>query len=415
MKQQAGTGLGICGSGQGWSGGATRSSQAASRSTKFNEGRPQIFFEICFEEKQIGRIVFELWGELVPKTVENFRQLVTGEHGETSKGKKMHYKGTKFHRIVPGFCIQGGDFESGDGKGGESIYGKSFLDENFQGRHDKPGILSMANKGPDTNNSQFFVTTQKQPRLDGRHVAFGEVISGMDVLLKCESAGQASGVPVFDVVISDCGELESAARKKRDRGEVPALPKGWERRESRTKKGFFYYYNKLTQKSQVEVPLENQVNNKLQKLYENQSASSGSKEPAKMEEASNRACREGEVRLMVMLRKHRSFNGKPQTSWRQKEITVTKDEAKEHMKRLRIKLCNAKEGGGIEMCRRKWENLARLESDADCAQKGSVVGPWTKSQVKVQGMHEALKGLTVGDISPIFETKDSICMIMRIE
>eukprot|EP00397_Hematodinium_sp_SG-2012_P045572 GEMP01051225.1.p1 GENE.GEMP01051225.1~~GEMP01051225.1.p1 ORF type:complete len:416 (+),score=84.65 GEMP01051225.1:78-1325(+) len=412
-SQQAGIGMGICGSGKGWSGGATRSNQAVSRSTKFNERRPQVFFDISFGEKKVGRIVMELWGDIVPKTAENFRQLTTGERGRSSSGKNMHYKGTRFHRIVPGFCVQGGDFEKGDGKGGESIYGKAFNDENFQGRHDKPGILSMANKGPDTNNSQFFITTAKQPRLDGRHVAFGEVLTGMDVLLKCESAGSAAGVPVFDVVISDCGEVSSAATKKRERTDGPELPKGWEKRESRSKPGLFYYYNSAAKISQVEFPTH-QTNSKLAKLFEEQTATSKTKD-TKIEQSSDRACREGELRLMIMLKKHKTFAGKPQSSWRQKQITITKGEAKEQMEKLRVKLVNAKEGGGVSMARKKWENIAKLESDAECAQKGSVVGPWSKSQCRTQGMGEAIKDLTVGDVSAPFETKDSMCMIMRIE
>lgn len=404
MSQQAGIGLGICGSGKGWSGGATRSDQAVSRSAKFNERRPRVFFEMSYAGKKVGRIVMELWGDIVPKTVENFRQLVVGEHTATSSGRKMHYKGTKFHKIVTGVGMQGGKLE-------ECIYGKVFNDENFQGRHDKPGILSMVNTGKDTNSTQFLLTTSENKELDGKNVAFGEVISGMDVLLKCASAGSASGVPHLDVVIIDCGELDSAATKKRDRTDGPELPKGWERRESRSKPGFFYYFQPTTNKSQVEFPVE-QTNSKLAKLYEEQTAS---KKETKMEESSDRPCRDGEMRLMVMLKKHKTFAGKPQKSWRQKSIMITKADAKEQMDKLRLKLVNAKVGGGVSMARRKWENLARLESDADCAVKGSVVGPWTKSQCRKQGMEEAIKDAKVGDISAPFETKDSICMIMRIE
>lgn len=118
---------------------------------------------------------------------------------------------------------------------------------------------------------------------------------------------------------------------------------------------------------------------------------------------------------MVMLRKHKSFNGNPTSSWRQKQITITKGEALEHIKRMRTKLSNVKEGGGISLCRKKWENLGRQESDADCAKSGSLVGPWNKAKLRAQGMHEASAGLKVGDISQPFETKDSICMIMRVE
>merc|ERR1711915_187597 len=118
-------------------------------------------------------------------------------------------------------------------------------------------------------------------------------------------------------------------------------------------------------------------------------------EEAKREEDKKRACREGEVRLMIMLRKHKSFSGKPTSSWRQKEISITKADCMEQIKKFKTKLSNAKEGGGVAMCRKKWENLARQESDAECAKTGSVVGPWTKSQLKAQGMHNAAAGLKV--------------------
>ncbi|CAD5116259.1 DgyrCDS5167 [Dimorphilus gyrociliatus] len=168
---------------------------------------PRTFFDITIGGESAGRIVFKLYKDKVPKTAENFRALCTGEKGVGTKGKPLHFKGSIFHRIIKNFMIQGGDFTAANGTGGESIYGEKFEDENFELKHEKPGLLSMANSGPGTNGSQFFITTTATPHLDGKHVVFGEVINGIDVVRELEYQKTESDKPLMDCVISDCGEL----------------------------------------------------------------------------------------------------------------------------------------------------------------------------------------------------------------
>merc|ERR1712226_1615528 len=168
---------------------------------------PKVFFDMTLDGAAAGRIVMELRADVCPKTAENFRCLCTGEKGTGKSGKPLHFKGSAFHRVITQFMCQGGDFTAGNGTGGESIYGAKFADENFQLKHTGPGILSMANAGPGTNGSQFFLCTVKTEWLDGKHVVFGNVSKGMDVVKKIEAVGSQSGKTSQPVVIADCGQI----------------------------------------------------------------------------------------------------------------------------------------------------------------------------------------------------------------
>eukprot|EP00808_Paulinella_micropora_P004697 g62292.t1 len=177
---------------------------------------PHVFFDVAIGQEQAGRIEMELFITAYPKTVENFRALCTGERGNGASGKPLHYKNCGFHRIIPGFMCQGGDFTRGDGTGGESIYGGKFKDEWEKGviKHSEPMLLSMANAGPNTNGSQFFITVEKTPHLDRRHVVFGRVVSGQDVVKKMEAVGSGGGSTRKLVVITDCGQLSESRKDK---------------------------------------------------------------------------------------------------------------------------------------------------------------------------------------------------------
>eukprot|EP01090_Pellita_catalonica_P016351 TRINITY_DN4648_c0_g1_i1.p1 TRINITY_DN4648_c0_g1~~TRINITY_DN4648_c0_g1_i1.p1 ORF type:complete len:223 (-),score=39.55 TRINITY_DN4648_c0_g1_i1:347-1015(-) len=169
--------------------------------------RPIVFFDVTIGDQLIGRIKFQLYSDIVPRTAENFRQFCTGEFRKNNK--PLGYKGCSFHRIIKGFMIQGGDFINGDGTGTLSIYGSKFDDENFTMKHTKPGLLSMAHSGKDTNGCQFFITCDVAPWLDDKHVVFGEVIEdGLKIVRMIENVsvyGKANK-PKLQVKVSQCGQ-----------------------------------------------------------------------------------------------------------------------------------------------------------------------------------------------------------------
>jgi peptidylprolyl isomerase len=174
-----------------------------------NPKNPKVFFEITIDGKAAGRVEMELFADACPKTAENFLQLCVGTKNKA--GKEIGYKGSSFHRVIPDFMCQGGDFTRGDGTGGESIYGAKFDDETFDGKagkHFGPGTLSMANAGKNTNGSQFFICTAATPHLDGKHVVFGQVVTGYDVIRKIEAVGSRTGKTSSKVTISDCGKVK---------------------------------------------------------------------------------------------------------------------------------------------------------------------------------------------------------------
>ncbi|KAI8922251.1 cyclophilin-like domain-containing protein [Powellomyces hirtus] len=198
---------------------------------------PRCFFDIEIAGRKAGRLIFELFANEVPKTVENFRALCTGERGRSAtSGATLHYKGSPIHRIVEGFMLQGGDFTTGDGKGGESIYGGAFADESFERKHTAEFLLSMANRGPNTNGSQFFITCVPTPHLDGKHVVFGRLVSGQDLVREIEVLPvDKKSRPHDQVLISNSGELERVVTKRRKSPSVHS-DSSEEGRNSRKKK-----------------------------------------------------------------------------------------------------------------------------------------------------------------------------------
>lgn len=198
--------------------------------TQADKKNSRVYFDITIADKSVGRIAFELFDDIVPETAKNFKCLCTGEAGLSKVSKKpLHYKGSIFHRIIKQFMCQGGDFTAGNGTGGESIYGEKFKDENFELKHDQPFLLSMANAGPNTNGSQFFITTVPTPHLDGKHVVFGKVIGGKHLVREMENYPTgANDLPKDEIKIKDCGLLEGQAYRDADKKQPDAYEDTYE-------------------------------------------------------------------------------------------------------------------------------------------------------------------------------------------
>lgn len=177
---------------------------AADQKPTIDDVTEKCFFEISIDGKVAGKIVLGVFGKTTPKTAENFMTICK----KKSPDKTLTYEGSPFHRVIPDFMLQGGDITAGNGTGGKSIFGAKFNDENFKNKHTVPGLLSMANAGPNTNGSQFFITTAVTPWLDGRHVVFGQVLEGMDLVKQIEGLGSQSGKTSKTIIISKTGEVK---------------------------------------------------------------------------------------------------------------------------------------------------------------------------------------------------------------
>jgi len=313
-----------------------------------------VFLEIAIDGASVGRIVVELFEDVVPRTADNFRSLCTGEKGRGVDGKRLNLMGSKFHRIIPGFMCQGGDFTKGNGTGGESIYGHKFADENFKLKHIGKGILSMANSGPNSNGSQFFICTRSTPHLDEKHVVFGKVVSGYEVVEAMEKCGSEDGKPTKVVKIFDCGEVELAAGNE---GQPPA---------------------------------------KKARAAPSQQEGDG----------------DGVVQVLHILRKHKDL--KKATSWREETITCSKEEAAQHLRSLLSDLQASSSSGGSAAARRgQFEALAREQSDCKSAKRGGDLGPFERDMMQ-KPFEEASFALAVGELSDVVSSKLGEHIILRI-
>jgi len=313
--------------------------------------RPKVYFEMSIDGYVIGKMVFELYSDVVPKTAENFRCLCTGEKGRGRSGKQLNYMGSWFHRIIPGFMCQGGDFTHGNGTGGESIYGGKFADENFEMEHTQAGILSMANSGRDTNGSQFFICTRKTPHLDGKHVVFGHLIEGMDVLRELEKEGNPSGKVDGKVVIRDCGMVGG--------------------------------------RSQLKGP-----------------AASHESAPSKR----MGDCAEGEVRVLHILRKHK--DSKKPSSHREKVITCTAAQAKKHLELLREDLTDT--GDDFDKLMEKFGDAAKNHSDCGSGKKKGDLGCFARGRMQ-KTFEDVAFSMEKGTVSEPVETESGWHLILRVQ
>mmetsp|Transcript_35729 Transcript_35729/g.70785 ORF Transcript_35729/g.70785 Transcript_35729/m.70785 type:complete len:400 (-) Transcript_35729:167-1366(-) len=347
------------------------------------QGRPRVFLDISIEDQRIGRIVCELFNDIVPLTADNFRLLCTGEAGFGIHGKPLHYKGSPFHRVVPGFMVQGGDFTSAkqDGSGGESVYGLKFDDEGFDIKHNFAGILTMANKGPNSNGSQFMITTKPSPSLDRKNVAFGHVVRGMEVVhrivetcgvahngeLLCPTPGGhevvAFGASRPTAYICDCGELPAGDG-------MLALAAGIDsdRNASVAATGA-----PTSKRRRLAAAVENQDDGEVLHLYH-------------------------------LLKKHSGLRW-PQT-WKGTPATCTRNKAKLAVEGIRKRLVASPKVD------KTFVELAREHSDAATSQQGGDLG-----EVKRGELDDEIEGvafsLPPGGLSEVFETEEGVHLVLR--
>ena len=342
----------------------------------------QVYFEIAVEGAPIGRIEFELFAGIVPRTAENFRCLCTGEMGRSQKTKqRLSFEGSVFHRIIPSFMCQGGDFTRGDGTGGESIYGDKFEDENFKVKH-KKGCLSMANAGPNTNGSQFFICTEATPHLDGKHVVFGQVTSGYEVVEKMEALGSRSGRVSKKVTIMSCGMASE------DEGPPTKCAK------------------------QIDVapaarlaPADSGGPGLLGLLKEADDAAK--QQPQVTLAAEPQDQNPEEVHVLHILRKHKASR-KPKNRGGQ-PITCTQEEAEQYLEEIANQLV----GLSGDQLRSRFAELAKSDSDCASAKKGGDYGRFGRGQREL-AFEDAAFALKLFEMSDIVSTMSGVHLILRV-
>eukprot|EP00747_Dinoflagellata_sp_TGD_P165667 gnl/TRDRNA2_/TRDRNA2_187280_c0_seq1.p1 gnl/TRDRNA2_/TRDRNA2_187280_c0~~gnl/TRDRNA2_/TRDRNA2_187280_c0_seq1.p1 ORF type:complete len:414 (-),score=81.12 gnl/TRDRNA2_/TRDRNA2_187280_c0_seq1:38-1216(-) len=340
--------------------------------------RPRVFLDIAIDRNPIGRIECELFSDVVPKTAENFRALCVGDRGNASAGVPLHYKGSSFHRIISGFVVQGGDFTRHNGTGGESIYGLTMLDEAFDLTHSGPGLLSMANRGPNTSSSQFFITLSAQPNLDRKHVVFGRVLEGMEVVHRIESCG--GSFAESEEVCPKIGDFASFRTKKvaviQDCGELK-------------NEGVGVAAGGLA-------------------IKDADDAAPG-EPPAKKQRTGNATERGEGLRIFHILKKHsglRYLKGSSVTNWKGEPVTCTKGKAKHSMENLRKRLTSA-----VSM-QKEMVELAREHSDAPTGQHGGDMGVVQKGELDDE-LEDAVFALKPGQLSEVVETASGFHLLLR--
>ena len=331
-------------------------------------------------------IEFELFGDIVPRTVENFRCLCTGEMGRSQKTKqRLTFEGSVFHRIIPSFMCQGGDFSRGDGTGGESIYGDRFADENFKLKH-KKGCLSMANAGPNTNGSQFFICTDAPSHLDGKHVVFGQVSSGYEIVEKMEALGSRSGRVSKTVTIMSCGMVGDSE------GQPAKCPRLID-----------------TAPAARLAPVEdaNGANGGLLGLLKQADEFCAAQQMSQVAAQSQAVEDAEEAHVLHILRKH-AGSRKPKNRGVQ-SITCSKEEAEQYLEEIANQLV----GLSGEELRARFSDLARSESDCASAKKGGDYGRFRRGQREL-AFEDAAFALKVGDVSDIVSTMSGVHLILRV-